>query len=603
MIIAIEYIVRLPLIIYPSSKYIVVRNINDPGASFIYRGHSAVTTVAKFSPNGYWVASADVTGKIKVWSWDNPEHLTKMESGVFASKISDLDWDFESKRIVVAGDGSGLVVKCITWDTANSLGEMVGHNKKVNSVCYKPTRPFRIMSASEDMRTCFYAGPPFQLDHSNSSVHCNFVNCVRFSPDGNKCVSVSSDKKIQMYDGKTGEPNGEVVNAHAGGIYSVAFSPDSAYFITASADKTIKLWNSSDLTCEQTFITSSDPQIGDAQVSVLWNKAFILSVSLNGNINIWNRSNPSVPERIIQAHQVSITAMKLDRSSLKLYTGSFDGVICVTDLSENSTSLESKRLIGTDKRNISGGSHIGKVVGISIVDDLITSVGWDDKIRFGSQSSLTYNLESELLGQPCCIVPSSSSTSDLFLVVTNTEIAIYRGTTKVSSTTISTLGFVPTCAALWNEEEVAIGGSDSKTHIYALNDSNSFILLKTIETRSSVSALAYHPSGEALAIGDEGRQVEVYERSSWDAKVKGKWVFHSSKITCLSWSLDGQYLASGSLDENIYIWNYMNYNDKIQIPFTHMGGVTGIEWLATNKLVSVGNDHTIVTWNIPKTAT
>ena len=43
------------------------------------------------------------------------------------------------------------------WDTVinnHHLGEMVGHTKKVNSVSYKPTRPFRVMTASEDMKTC-----------------------------------------------------------------------------------------------------------------------------------------------------------------------------------------------------------------------------------------------------------------------------------------------------------------------------------------------------------------------------------------------------------------------------------------------------------------
>ena len=69
-------------VIYPNGKYIVVRNLDNPGDTFIYRGHNANTTVAKFSPNGFWVASADVTGKVKVWAWDNPEHNMKMETTV-----------------------------------------------------------------------------------------------------------------------------------------------------------------------------------------------------------------------------------------------------------------------------------------------------------------------------------------------------------------------------------------------------------------------------------------------------------------------------------------------------------------------------------------
>jgi hypothetical protein len=35
-----------------------------------------------------------------------------------AMKLSDLDWDME--RLVVAEFGSGIIVHCITWDTANN---------------------------------------------------------------------------------------------------------------------------------------------------------------------------------------------------------------------------------------------------------------------------------------------------------------------------------------------------------------------------------------------------------------------------------------------------------------------------------------------------
>ena len=93
-----------PLIIYAAGKFIVIKNTKKPSECFVYRGHSAKTTVAKFSPSGYWVASGDVTGKVRVWSWDNPEHLTKLETPVFAGAVNDLDWDMESKKIVAVGD-------------------------------------------------------------------------------------------------------------------------------------------------------------------------------------------------------------------------------------------------------------------------------------------------------------------------------------------------------------------------------------------------------------------------------------------------------------------------------------------------------------------
>ena len=46
-----------PKIIYPSGKYVVVKSLIDPSDCFVYRAHQHPVTVAKFSPNGYWVAS------------------------------------------------------------------------------------------------------------------------------------------------------------------------------------------------------------------------------------------------------------------------------------------------------------------------------------------------------------------------------------------------------------------------------------------------------------------------------------------------------------------------------------------------------------------
>ena len=64
------------------------------------------------------------------------------------------------------------------------------------SVDYRTARPFKIMTASEDMRTLFFKGPPFSMDHSNKDQHSNFVNVVRFSPDGSRIATVGSDYKV-----------------------------------------------------------------------------------------------------------------------------------------------------------------------------------------------------------------------------------------------------------------------------------------------------------------------------------------------------------------------------------------------------------------------
>ena len=48
-------------------KSIFVRSIDDPASCKQYVGHTAQTTVARFSPSGFYVASGDVSGSVRVW--------------------------------------------------------------------------------------------------------------------------------------------------------------------------------------------------------------------------------------------------------------------------------------------------------------------------------------------------------------------------------------------------------------------------------------------------------------------------------------------------------------------------------------------------------
>ena len=66
----------------------------------------------------------------------------------------------------------------------------------------------------------------------------------------------------------------------------------------------------------------------------------------------------------------------------------------------------------------------------------------------------------------------------------------------------------------------------------------------------------------------------------------------------MAWAPNGKSLASGSFDESIIIWNLDKVGSKTQYQFAHAGGVTSVSWADDQKLISTGNDHAIVEWNI-----
>ncbi|WP_411023193.1 WD40 repeat domain-containing protein, partial [Salmonella sp. s51228] len=110
-------------------------------------------------------------------------------------------WSDDSKRIAVCGAGSEKYVHAFMFDSGSSVGIMAGPAKTCNSVSFKQSRPYRVIVGSEDFSSYFFAGPPFKLQSSIRD-HTNFVNVVRYSPDGSNFVTGSSDGRVLLYEGK-----------------------------------------------------------------------------------------------------------------------------------------------------------------------------------------------------------------------------------------------------------------------------------------------------------------------------------------------------------------------------------------------------------------
>ncbi|KUF93709.1 66 kDa stress protein [Phytophthora nicotianae] len=534
-----------PKLIYCSGKLVVVRNLDDPSDTFVYKGHNEPTTVAKFSPNGYWVASGDVSGKVRVWSYDNPEHTLKLEIPVFAGEIKDLSWDPDSKRIVAVGDGRGLMARVFMWDTGNSIGEIVGHQKRILSVDYRQTRPFRIMTASEDFNV------------------------------------VGSDKLMCLYDGKSGELVDKFPAAHQASIYSVCWSPDGTQLLTSSADKTVLLWDvaSRSVVTKFTF-GGAKPQVKDMQVAVAWCQNHLISLSLSGDLNFLDLDNPSQPKQIVQGHQVSILSLATESTQNRILTGSYDGVVC------SWTSKIAKALAGT--------IHTAKITGIAANSNQIASSGWDDQLRFAND--IEYTGATALNAQPNGVAITESG---LAVVSTNKGVKLLRDQKLVFET--PEFSWTPTCVAISPSEDLVAIGSQEDMKIHLFDVVNGSSLVESGEITGHLGALtcvSFSPDGSLLAAGDTYREVRVWDVSSRSAKVQGMWVYHSTRVTSVAWAPSGNFIASGSLDERIYIWDVNSPMKKRFFEFSHKDGVTGVSFVSETELVSVGNDACVNYWDL-----
>lgn len=532
------------------------------------------------------MASGDASGMVRVW--DAVEAVnTKGEYAIISGRINDIAWDGDSQRIIAVGDGRERFGHCITADSGNSVGEVSGHSKVVNSVAMRPMRPLRAATASDDMAMCFLHGAPFKFNSKHSGLHKGFVFGTAFSPDGNTLVTVGADKKIQLYDGKTGEPTrsfGE--GEHTGSVFAVSWAPDSKRLVTASADQTVKVWDVEAGKCTQTWRLGGDAvSVGDQQVGVVWtprSDGLIISLSLDGNLN-YLQDGDSKPTRVVQGHNKSMTAMATDNEGKgqTLWTGSFDGRVCTWDVSSG---------VGAA---VDGQSHTNQVSQFASSSGRAYSVGWDDTLRIIDESANTFAGDSlKISAQPKGVATAEGRV----YVATPSSVEIYVKDSHVASFPISDAQ--PTAVAA-HGSQVAVGTDSNAVRLYKVDGSNKLTLAgEAKNSTAQISALAFSKDGSHVAAGNSSGKIYAYKTADMSIATD-RWSAHTARVTSIAWSEEGTHAVSGALDTNVYVWSLAKPGSRVKALNAHKDGVNGVCWVdGGKKVASTGGDAAIKIYSV-----
>ncbi|KAF2088524.1 WD40 repeat-like protein [Saccharata proteae CBS 121410] len=591
-------------IVYASGKSIFVRSIDDPSVGKQYTEHTAQTTVARFAPSGFYVASGDVTGSVRVWDCVG-EGITKGmarvlilratgEYHIIAGRINDLAWDGDSQRIIAVGDGKEKFGHCITADSGNSVGEISGHSSQINCVAVRQQRPLRAATGSDDTSMVFYHGAPFKFNTSLRGQHNRFIYGTAFSPDGNTLVTVGADKKIWLYDGKTGEAKGQIgEGVHTGSIFAVSWASDSKRFVTASADQTVRIWEAESGQNLKTWRMGEEGvvSVSDQQVGVTWpagrSDGLIISLDLEGNLNYLYEDSDK-PKKVVRGHSKNTTAAGISGNTL--FTGSYDGRVRAWDLK---TGLADA---------VDGESHTNYVAGFSGAtqdssDAQIYSIGWDDTMRCISTNAKAFaGSKTELGSQPKGVATATVNGKTTTLVALAESIALYTDGQKTGEVPTK---YAPTSIAAF-DTTVAVGGDDAAVHIYTLSDSST-LTHTGADLRNSttpIATLAFSPRGTYLAAGSTGGKVHVYNPSEEWKLVTDRWSAHTARITALAWDEEEKRCASGSLDTSVFVWSIKEPGKRVKVLNAHKEGVSGVAWVEGGMVVSTGGDATVKVWKV-----
>ncbi|XP_069967180.1 actin-interacting protein 1 [Bactrocera oleae] len=567
--------------LYTNGNSVIIRNIENPAIADVYTEHSCAVNVAKYSPSGFYIASGDASGKIRIWDTVNKEHILKNEFQPIGGPIKDIAWSQDNQRIVIVGEGRERFGHVFMTETGTSVGEISGQSKPINSCDFRPARPFRIVTGSEDNTIGVFEGPPFKFKMTKQE-HSRFVQAVRYSPDGKFFASAGFDGKVFLYDGANSDLIGEFGSpAHKGGVYAVAWKPDSTQLLTCSGDKTCRLWNVETRELITEFVMGTT--VDDQQVSCLWQGAHLLTVSLSGNISYLNVDDPSKPLRVIKGHNKPITVLGLSDDRSTIYTGSHDGV--VTNWNSGS---------GVNDR-ISGAGHGNQINGIVAWGDFVYTCGIDDSLRQISVESNSYtDYVVKLNCQPRGLAIFRNE--NIIALACVKELTLVQDNKKVFSLPIKYEA--SSISANPEKLDVAVTGDDHKVHVYTLKGTT---LEEKIELQhlGPVTDCSYSPDNKYLVACDANRKVILYAVEEYNLAHNKEWGFHNARVNTVAWSPNSLLVASGSLDTTIIIWSVANPAKHTIIKNAHpQSQITRLVWLDNNTVISTGQDCNTKVWEV-----
>ncbi|KAL1528950.1 hypothetical protein AB1Y20_010272 [Prymnesium parvum] len=579
-------------LLYGLGRTVVIRDIEPSGGMIkaqLYTQHQYEVTAAAMAPSGCYVATGDKTGKLRIWACDNPEQILKLESEMFGGAILDIAWSPDNSRVCAVGDGREVYGKVIMWDSGNSVGDVSGHTKKVNSCSFKSTRPFRICTGGEDGLVNFYEGPPFKFKVC-ASRHTNFVNVVRYSPNGNYFFSVSNDMMVKIYDGKEGTMLKEI-KPHAGSIYGACWSADSTQIVTCSGDKSVKVFkvaDGGDITEMASCSLGKTPDF--MQVGCVWAGPLILSYGLGGALTMFSEDCKVVATQYGHNRPIATLAM----SNGKLLSGSFEdaispiGSIRSWDLSTG-LATPFTAADGTQK-----GGHASMVMKIGVRSNgEIVSIGRDDSMLISSADGI-YQTKTQLEAAPC----DMSCGGSLVAIVTVTKELKLSSSSAID--VVVPVRFEPTCVAVSPDDTcVAVGATDRAVHVFDGRGVHKFTMIE--RHRDAISCVAYSPDSMLLASGCANKELVIWDAKEGSALITGLQGFHTTRIACLAWSSTGT-LVSGGVDSCIFVWTKETLKEKkpyATAKLTHTGGgVNALQFITEDTFASAGADACIKLWKL-----
>ena len=293
------------------------------GELFNLFGHASITRRVVYSPDGKWIATANLDGTVKLWE-------AAVGKEVYSWKLTAVDVTFspDSKHLAVA-TGKNVAILDVATHVMVQAHRGTGGNLLLVAYTHGGQR---LATLDEQGQVCFWDMTTGAFLHKlpkriPSGGRNNLdVSRACFSPDG-RWLATGGNTGILLWELTTGE-NVWKGTGHFFSVSNLAFSPDSTLLASGGGEGTIKLW---DVAARKELRTL---KFHDSFVEALTFSADgrrLASGARDRTAKVWDVATGE-EEYVLRGHQNDVTAVAFSSDGSRLATASIDQTVKVWDL-------------------------------------------------------------------------------------------------------------------------------------------------------------------------------------------------------------------------------------------------------------------------------
>jgi serine/threonine protein kinase len=230
-----------------------------------YTQQKGLIWLARWSPDGRYIASGSMDNTAKVWAADSGQTRLSVVSKVQPARADDYPWSLawsSKKQFLAVGFVDGTI-QVLGLQGEATQPALTNPAAPLALVAWSPDEQY--MAVGSGSAVLIYRYPDWSVVTTYQG-HTDTVKALAWSPDGRYLASGSADTQVRVW-----EPlSGQIVllyTEHTSDIASLCWSPNSTRVVSTAHDQTARVWELSTKQTKYTYTSTSGAPMGEARWS------------------------------------------------------------------------------------------------------------------------------------------------------------------------------------------------------------------------------------------------------------------------------------------------------------------------------------------------